>query len=279
MTGSSDAKHSMVAGEIPGAAVALRRRYLMIAEAAYFRAEKRAFTPGDEVADWLEAEAEVDAALGRKSGGVDSLRTCVRDLVGGGASDLPECVRLLVVRKLAAGNLDGATIKGTVLEALEGAEEGVSRLGERGGDAFSQVVKGVEGALSDVAEAVKLTVEDAHGKIAEFAAEDLRMAVDDLQALKAMLDDVLHEHAANVGAFAQDAWSRVVEHARVQKTQLTQRVDELLVTLDDHVKTTVTRRQQDGRRIMREKTGALVGMACATLRSIADRLEHGIHKD
>jgi hypothetical protein len=36
----------------------------MIAVAAYFRAEHRGFDGGDPVADWLAAEAEVDAALG-----------------------------------------------------------------------------------------------------------------------------------------------------------------------------------------------------------------------
>jgi len=33
----------------------------MIAEAAYYRAERRAFAPGFEIVDWLAAEAEVDA--------------------------------------------------------------------------------------------------------------------------------------------------------------------------------------------------------------------------
>lgn len=279
MTGSSDSKRRAVAGEIPEAAAALRRRYMMIAEAAYFRAEKRAFIPGDEVADWLEAEAEVDAALGRENGGVDNLRICVRDLVVGGASDLPERVRLLVVRSLAAGGLDGATIKTAVLEAIKGAEDGVLQLGERGGDVFAQAVEGVEGALSDVAEAGKLTVEEARGKMAEFASDDLRKAVDDLVALKTLLDDVLHENAANAGAFAQATWSRVAGHARVQGTQLAQRIDELLMGLGDHVMTTISHRQKGGKRVVREKTGALAGMACATLRSIADRLERGIPKD
>jgi hypothetical protein len=39
------------------------RRRSLIAEAAYFRAERRGFTPGCEAADWLAAEAEVDTAL------------------------------------------------------------------------------------------------------------------------------------------------------------------------------------------------------------------------
>jgi hypothetical protein len=39
------------------------RRGALIAEAAYFRAEKRGFAPGHETEDWLAAESEVDAAL------------------------------------------------------------------------------------------------------------------------------------------------------------------------------------------------------------------------
>jgi hypothetical protein len=40
-----------------------RRR--LVAQAAYFRAEKRGFASGREVEDWLEAEKEVALRLGR----------------------------------------------------------------------------------------------------------------------------------------------------------------------------------------------------------------------
>ena len=39
------------------------KRYLMIAEAAYFRSEKRGFVGGDVAQDWQEAEAEIDRIL------------------------------------------------------------------------------------------------------------------------------------------------------------------------------------------------------------------------
>lgn len=39
------------------------QRAALIAEAAYFRAQRRGFAPGGEVEDWLAAEAEVDARL------------------------------------------------------------------------------------------------------------------------------------------------------------------------------------------------------------------------
>lgn len=38
----------------------------MIAEAAYFRAEKRGFAPGDECRDWLEAEREIKRRMARR---------------------------------------------------------------------------------------------------------------------------------------------------------------------------------------------------------------------
>jgi hypothetical protein len=38
--------------------------YRLIAEAAYYRAQRRGFSPGHEQQDWIEAEAEVMTRLG-----------------------------------------------------------------------------------------------------------------------------------------------------------------------------------------------------------------------
>lgn len=46
-----------------------QQRSALIARAAYFRALNRGFEPGHEVADWLAAEAEVDAELLRGTAG------------------------------------------------------------------------------------------------------------------------------------------------------------------------------------------------------------------
>ncbi len=39
-------------------------REQMIAEAAYFRAEQRGFIPGNEMSDWLQAEADIERISG-----------------------------------------------------------------------------------------------------------------------------------------------------------------------------------------------------------------------
>lgn len=41
-----------------------QRRRQMIAEAAYYRAEKRSFKGGDPVTDWIEAEKEIESGSG-----------------------------------------------------------------------------------------------------------------------------------------------------------------------------------------------------------------------
>jgi len=56
------ATSSPVPSAIPRTTISPEKRRLMIAEAAYYRAQRRGFR-GDPVRDWTEAEAEIDAQL------------------------------------------------------------------------------------------------------------------------------------------------------------------------------------------------------------------------
>jgi len=51
------------ASPVPPALIDQDLRRSMIAQSAYFRAERRGFAPGHEAEDWLAAEHEVDTAL------------------------------------------------------------------------------------------------------------------------------------------------------------------------------------------------------------------------
>src|SRR5512145_160088 len=52
------------APKVPAASAVPVDRDEMVRVAAYFRALRRGFAPGYEVADWLEAQAEVDEIIG-----------------------------------------------------------------------------------------------------------------------------------------------------------------------------------------------------------------------
>jgi hypothetical protein len=47
-----------------GSALSAQERQMLVARAAYFRAEKRGFAPGGELQDWVEAEAEILRLIG-----------------------------------------------------------------------------------------------------------------------------------------------------------------------------------------------------------------------
>lgn len=50
-------------------AVTPDERQRFIAEAAYFKAERRGFAGGGELEDWIEAEAEIDSLLDSRGAG------------------------------------------------------------------------------------------------------------------------------------------------------------------------------------------------------------------
>ncbi len=55
-----DQGHSLSPADTRAAAITNEHRHQMIATAAYYRAEHRAFLDGDPAADWYEAEAEIN---------------------------------------------------------------------------------------------------------------------------------------------------------------------------------------------------------------------------
>lgn len=115
--------------------VSAHRRREMIAEAAYYRAQKRGFTGGDPVSDWVAAEAEVDALLSDASAPravPKKKRTAVK--VDGAPQRIKQelAERLeeaagAATRRLAALRRKVARIKG---EAREDFELDVERLAE-----------------------------------------------------------------------------------------------------------------------------------------------------
>lgn len=55
-----------VAARAPRKTATKVSREHMIAEAAYYKAEKRGFSGGNEMGDWLDAEVEIDQTMIRK---------------------------------------------------------------------------------------------------------------------------------------------------------------------------------------------------------------------
>lgn len=62
-----DIIHTDLQQQSPGGQANLQGRWARIQQRAYEIAQRRGFTPGAELDDWLQAEIEIDAAAGQES--------------------------------------------------------------------------------------------------------------------------------------------------------------------------------------------------------------------
>ena len=105
-----------------------RRR--MIAEAAYFRAEKRGFAGGDPFEDWIVAERQVDEALGIENPEQRQDETAAYNRM-----------RREVMRMI--GGVRGTVSAKTVRQALDKASKELKGLGEYTVDTVNKAAEAV----------------------------------------------------------------------------------------------------------------------------------------
>jgi hypothetical protein len=125
------------------------QRQRMIAEAAYFLAERRGFNGGDSVADWIEAEAEVDERLRRIDAA--SVLESLRDGVESATKKLAE------MKRKASTLASGARVQvnrdidrlGELRDALRVKVKELRAQGEHAGDVAVQQAERVWQELGD----------------------------------------------------------------------------------------------------------------------------------
>lgn len=125
------------------------QRQRMIAEAAYFLAERRGFNGGDSVADWIEAEAEVDERLRRI--GAAGVLECLNDGVESATK------RLAAMKRKASTVASGARVQvnrdidrlGELRDSLRVKVKELRAQGEHAGDVAVQQAERVWQELAD----------------------------------------------------------------------------------------------------------------------------------
>lgn len=135
--GKTPVKPTGMQQSVPGELVSPEERQRMIAEAAYFRAAGRGFAGGDPVADWLEAELEINRVLPSAKQQKEELETY-------------EQLRREVQARLAEvrETVNAATIRDVI-------ERAVVRLKEAGGQTTETINKVAESVKKDMASAAE----------------------------------------------------------------------------------------------------------------------------
>ena len=135
-----------------------QQRWNMIAEAAYYRAEKRDFVGGDPAQDWLAAEAEIDERLGLEP---RPKRLVLRTThLSRALAELDSSkVMGLLKRSLRVLELPGVDIP-TVLSSHQRNVEALT-------SANRAAMEGLQGILARQMEILQQTMQEANANISE----------------------------------------------------------------------------------------------------------------
>lgn len=258
--------------------VTAEERYRMIAEAAYFRAERRGFLGGDMAGDWLEAEAETDRML-REQGRLPSMtpeaiEQRVQDALATDPAVIAAEVRAITLDALTRGHLDTDALKRVTAAVVKGAREGAARLGEDGGQrALKEAMRGLDEALAGAAEAAQLAIQEAAGRTGEFSRQGLKQAADDLATLQTLFVETLQDAAQSAKGIVQTTFTELAEHARSSGSAVGQRLKIALDQLTQAVTSGAREQAQKGTEVVRHEVALLAGLAAGLLEGIAARLK------
>ena len=167
----------------------------------------------------------------------DTLETDVKNAVEQG-HDIQETVRQLTLRRISARSLDIESLRQIAKSVLRGAKLGVQKELNRSAAQtetakaqLKQAVLGLDTALSTLAEASKLAIEEATSRAQKFSDEDLSRARADLQSLETILMETLHESVADAQDAATEILHGIAEHSRTHGSIVGEKIKDALTVI------------------------------------------------
>lgn len=258
-------------------AVTAEERYRMIAEAAYFLAEKRGFQDDRVAEDWLQAEVEIDRMLREEkrlpSMTPEEIEQRVQSVLATDSAAIAAQVRAITLDALTRGSLDTEALKRVMTAVVKGAREGATPLGEHGEHALKEAIRGLDEALAGAAEAAQLAIQEAASRTDEFSRQGLKRAADDLATLQTLFTETLQDAAQTAKGVVQATFTELAEHARASGSAVGRRTRIALDQLTQAVTSSARGQAKKGTEVVRHEVALLSGLAAGLLQGIATRLE------
>jgi len=276
-TAARNVKSESVAEQKPP--VTAEERYRMIAEAAYFRAEKRGFVGGDIAEDWIQAEAEIDRSLHvlEKGQGLTpttkEIEQQVQAVLESDTKVISERVRAITLQALSGGELDKEALKQVMTAVVKGAQQGADRRAEHGVQALKEAMRGLDDALVAAAEATQLAIQEAVSRTSEFSRQGLKKTVENLADLELLFIETITDAADNAAGFTQSTLRDLADHAGASGTAVGGRVKLALSKLTHTVADTAREQGEIGTQILRKEGTLLASLTAGILKGIAERLQ------
>lgn len=184
-----------------------------------------------------------------------------------------EDTRDIILTALSQRHLDNKKIRQVVHAVIEGASIGSASKGTQTKDALLDAMTGVDEALAKSTEASKLAVEEAAGNIKDFGKQDLKRALDDLQALEGMFLDTVSEVSKGADELIRGALSDMVEHARNSGTAVGKTAAQTSEALNQQLGKTLHEAASASAHAAMDVAGHIAQAAAGALDGIAQTLQ------
>jgi len=189
------------------------------------------------------------------------------------SDDIENDIRRIVVQTLKESKFEPEAIKQTLHDVLEGASEGASHQFGENTEALEQVVSGIDAALTQVASASKLAIEEASGNLKDFSDHDLKRALTDLRELDGIFLNTLSE-VANKGQEATKATlTGLLEHLQNSGSSVGDSVTKILSDLHHDLSKGGRLEKIQAAEMAKTASIGFIRMASGMLAGIADSLE------
>jgi len=200
-------------------------------------------------------------------------KDAAREAAGSG-QDIRELVRDITLKALTERRLDKERIKTVIKSVTDGVVEGVGENKEKLQSSLKQAASGMDDALSKSAEAAKLATLEALGKASDFADNEFKEALKQLDGLEDLFIDTINKTAEQTSRLANESLKDLASHLKNTGTDAGRTAKEAVDTLTvdvsklgkDAAKASVGASKEMGKQIADIASGILSGMADALKR-------------
>ncbi len=182
-------------------------------------------------------------------------------------------VRDITLKALGEGELDKERIKSVAEAVMQGAGDAVARESEQMKESLSEAAAGLEQALIQAADAFRLAIEEAAGRVNEFSSSELKRSLNDLDSLEDIFVETLQHTAKSGSKIVRTIAEDMATHARNSGTSVGQHVARNIESLQNRLRElgadTAQAGEEAANRIGQIARGILAGIG-ETLLTIAE---------
>ncbi len=182
-------------------------------------------------------------------------------------------VRDITLKALSEGELDRERIEAVAEAAMQGAGDAVTEGGEQLKESLSEAAAGLEQTLIQAADAFRLAVEEASGRVSEFSSTELIRSVKDLDSLEDIFVETLQHTAKSGGEIVRTIAEDLVTHAHNSGTRVGRHVAENIENLQNQLRElgagTAEAGEEAANRVSQIARGILAGVG-ETLLTLAE---------